>query len=123
MKHRYNHRVLGRTATERHRLLQGLSSSLLRHGSVTTTAARAKELRRFFEPLVTHARQELTLHRRRRLLQKLLTKHDLPRLLEIALAQKGRPGGYLRITRLPCIRHDAASMVRIDIVEGYTSTS
>lgn len=117
MKHRHKNRILGRTSEERRRLLQNLNSSLLEHRSVITTEARAKELRKYFEPLITEARGELTLHRRRRLLSKLPSKADLPRLLEVAKSQAGRPGGYVRITRLPVIRMDAASLVRVDIVE------
>lgn len=117
MKHRHKNRILGRTADERSKLLKNLNSSLLEHRSIITTAAKAKELRKFFEPLVTEARGELTLHRRRRLLKKLIRKEDLGRLLEIAKLHEGRPGGYLRLTKLPLTRMDAASLVRIDIIE------
>jgi large subunit ribosomal protein L17 len=117
MKHRHKNRILGRTTEERKRLLKNLQSSLLEHGSIVTTEARAKELRKFFEPLVTEARGELTLHRRRRLLRKLFRKSDLVRLLEVAESQKNRPGGYVRLTKLPVTRMDAAAQVRVDIVE------
>ncbi len=117
MKHKHSHRTLGRSADQRRKLLQGLSASLLEHRSVVTTAARAKELRRFFEPLVTEAKREVTLHRRRQLLRKLRRKGDLLLLLDMAKMHRDRPGGYLRITRLPTGRGDAAALVRVDMVE------
>src|SRR3990167_4142444 len=111
MKHLHSNRILGRTSSNRTALLKGLVSSLLRHGSITTTEAKGKELRRCFEPLVTQAKQELTLHRRRVLLQELLHAQDLPALLAVAKGNATRPGGYLRLTKLPSLRHDAAPMV------------
>lgn len=115
MKHKHRNRTLGRNSDGRRRLLRGLASSLLEHREITTTAASARELRRFFEPLVTEAKQELTLHRRRRLLQRLAHKRDLERLVELAHEHRERPGGYTRITRLPISRRDAAATVRISV--------
>jgi len=97
--------------------MQGLTGSLLEHGSIVTTEAKAKELRKHFEPLVTMAKQELTLATRRRLISSLMHKADLGALVEVAKKQAKRPGGYLRITKLPITRTDAAHMARIDIVE------
>jgi len=93
-----------------------LTSSLLEHKSLVTTEPKAKEFRRHFEPLVTHAKSELTLANRRYLLARLLHKKDLPLLLDVAKEHAKRPGGYLRITKLPITRADAARMARIDIV-------
>ena len=93
-----------------------MTSSLLTHGSIVTTEAKAKELRGFFEPLVTKAKKEITLARRRELLAELMHKTDLPALLEVAQRNATRPGGYLRLTKLPTKRMDDATMVRIDIL-------
>jgi len=80
-----------------------------------TQEAKAKELRRFFEPLVTYAKQGLTLHRRRQLLRK-LPKDSLAKLQEVAKANEERPGGYLRVTKLPSKRQDASKMAKVEIV-------
>jgi len=116
MKHRHSNRILGRVAAHRHQLLQNLSSSLLEHGSIVTEKAKGKELRMFLEPLITSAKKELTLHRRRHLIQQLIRPEDFDRLLKAAEANKTRPGGYLRLTAIPSNRSDAAKMVRVDIL-------
>lgn len=97
-----------------------MTSSLLEHGSIVTTRARALELRRHFEPLVTLAKSELTLHRRRQLLAQLRGKRDLERLLTVAQQFQQRPGGYLRVTKLLTSRHDQAEMAQIALVETKT---
>jgi large subunit ribosomal protein L17 len=116
MRHKKNNRILGRNSNQRLHLLQNLTSSLLEHGSLVTTEAKAKELRKHFEPLVTKAREELTLANRRRLMNSLMHKTDLQSLVDVAQKQGKRPGGYLRITKLPITREDAARMARVDIV-------
>ncbi len=117
MRHKKNNRILGRNSNQRLHLLQNLSSSLLAHGSIVTTEAKAKELRKHFEPLVTKAKQALTLANRRMLISSLMHKTDIKSLLEVAKKQAKRPGGYLRITKLPVTRADAAHMARVDIME------
>jgi large subunit ribosomal protein L17 len=116
MKHLHRNRILSRTSEDRKALLQNLTSSLLEHGAITTTEAKAKELRGFFEPLVTLAKRGETLHIRRQLLR-VLTKEDTKRIYAVAAAAKTRPGGYLRLTRLPITRGDAARMMHIEIID------
>ncbi|MFH1353782.1 MAG: bL17 family ribosomal protein [bacterium] len=115
MKHKRTGRTLGRNATTRKQLWRNLASSLLTHGSVVTTRAKAKDLRGFFEPLVSRARGDMTLAKRR-LLLKNIRKDDLPGLIKVAKAQEKRPGGYLRLTRLPRKRLDGSEMVKVDIL-------
>lgn len=117
MRHRHGHRILGRTAPHRNSLVRNLTSDLLKHGSLITTQARAQEVRRHIERLITRAKGELTLHRRRQLLAVLASQQDLDTLREIAAQHQSRPGGYTRLTKLPTKRHDAATMVRLDFVE------
>lgn len=117
MKHRHGNRILGRVATDRKQLLMNLCSSLLEHGSIVTSEAKAKELRKFIEPLITKAKREESLHVRRQLLSVLSRKADVGRLLSVARANAARPGGYLRLTHLPVTRGDAASQMRIDIID------
>lgn len=115
MKHKRTGRTLGRQAAVREQLFRNLTASLLTHGSVVTTQAKARELRGYFEPLVSQARGDMTLARRRRLLRK-IKKAELGELIKVAKAQAKRPGGYLRLTRLPKTRSDGATMTRIDIL-------
>lgn len=117
MKHRHSNRILSRSSKLRQQLLQNLSSSLLQHGSIVTTAAKAKELRRFLEPLVTKARPAaLTLHQRRLLQSQLMHKSDLVRLTNFAGRHQQRPGGYLRLTRVPSTRADAATLTKVELL-------
>lgn len=97
--------------------MQNLTSSILEHGSIVTTEAKAKELRGHLEPLITRAKQELTLANRRLLLKKLQHNQDLDRLVNVAKASSKRPGGYMRLTRLPSKRADAAPVMRVDIID------
>lgn len=117
MKHRHGNRILGRVAADRRQLLANLSSSLLEHGSIVTSEAKAKELRKFIEPLITKAKQETGLHVRRQLLSQLPRKADAKRLLAVAKANEKRPGGYVRLTRLPLTGGDAAAKMRVDIID------
>lgn len=106
---------MGRNASTRLQLWRNLTSSLLTHGSLVTTRAKARELRSFFEPLVSKARGEMTLAKRR-LLLKNVRKDDLAKLVKVAKAQGTRPGGYLRLTRLPAPRSDGSEMVKVDVL-------
>lgn len=116
MKHKHSNRILSRNFAQRKQLLQNLSSSLLKHRTIITTEPKAKELRKFIEPLITEAKQELTLHRRRHLLQQVLHPEDVTALVEVAATHAKRPGGYLRLTKLPQTRTDGAKEVRVDIL-------
>lgn len=118
MKHRHGNRILSRTADKRRHLLQNLSAALLKHQSIVTAEAKGKELKKWIEPLITEARKELTLTRRRQLLRQLLHKNDLPRLTSVAKATKSRLGGYLRLTKLPVTRSDGAREVRVEFVDA-----
>lgn len=121
MKKKHSNRILGRKAHHRKALLRDLSDALITHGSIVTTEAKGKELRKFFEPLVTAAKGEVTLTKRRRLLASLRSKEALSRLFDIAKQNEKRPGGYLRLTHLASNRADAAREVRVDFVEKITS--
>jgi large subunit ribosomal protein L17 len=116
MKHRTKGRILNRERSARLSLLRGLTSDLLKHGSIITTEPKAKELRRYFEPLVTKARAGLTRQSMRTLSKHLRAPEDMGRLTAVAALHAKRPGGYVRITKLPIKRQDDASMARIDII-------
>lgn len=119
MKHRHSFRKLNRHAAHRRAMLSNMANSLLRHYRVTTTLAKAKELRRVVERLVTKARQD-TLAARRQVLRVLRRPDNLKRLFSvIAPAFAGRPGGYTRIIRLGRRSLDNAEMARIEFVQEF----
>lgn len=117
MKHKKSQFILGRTADKRRALLRSLTSSLLQHGGITTTQAKARAVKRFCEPLITKAKGDITLARRRQLLSQLSHKNDLDLLLKAAKASQKRPGGYTRMIKLSTDRVDAAPMVRLELVD------
>ena len=116
MRHRKAGRQLRRTSEQRLALLRNLASSLIEHGAIETTEAKAKELRPFVEKLVTKAKQG-TLHARRlagRHVHKRETADKLFRELGPKFA--ARPGGYTRIMKIGARRGDGAEMARIEFV-------
>lgn len=117
MKHRIKKRTLSRKAPHRAALLKALTSSLVQHGSLITTEAKGRELISYAEPLLREGKQELTLHRRRRLLSKLARQEDLPALLEISEAAKERTSGWIRLTKMPRRQGDGAKLVRVEIID------
>lgn len=123
MKHRKKSRIIGRERSQRLSLWRGLTHDLLVHRSLVTTGARAKELRRYFEPLVTKAKQSLTLEARRQLGRAVRETSDVRLLEALAKNQGSRPGGYLRLTHLPARPADNARMVRVKIIEESQETS
>jgi large subunit ribosomal protein L17 len=116
MRHRKAGRQLRRTSEQRLALLRNLASSLIEHGAIETTEAKAKELQPFVEKLVTKAKQG-TLHARRlagRHVHKRETGDKLFRELGPKFA--ARPGGYTRILKTGARRGDGAEMARIEFV-------
>jgi len=116
MKHKRKKKTLGRDKAARTALYKNLCSSLINEGFVVTTETKGKQLKSVFEKLVTKARREMTLAKRRELLERLGDKRDLAELVEIAQAHKERPGGYTRITKMPDAVGNGARMVKIEII-------
>jgi len=118
MKHGLKGRDLNRPTDERKRLLRSLMGSLLRYERITTTEARAKELRRHVEKLITTARRG-DLHSRRLALATLPDPPAVAKLFDlVAPRYRERPGGYTRLTRLGLRKGDGAQLVQIEFVEG-----
>ena len=117
MRHRKAGRKLGRSASHRKALMRNLVTSLITHGRVTTTDAKAKEVRRFAERMVTLGKQG-TVASRRRARAFVRTDDALKRLFdEIAPLFRSRPGGSTRILKLGNRRGDDAPMSIIEFVE------
>lgn len=97
--------------------MRTMSSSLLEHGSLVTTEAKAKELRQFIEPLITAAKKEWTSSRRQHLARNFFTPVSVATLHTVADAARERRGGYLRLTKLPARFHDNVRRVKVDIID------
>ena len=118
MRHGYKGRALNRPTDERRALLRSLMGSLVRYERITTTEARAKELRRHIEKLITVARRG-DVHSRRLALATLPDPPAVSKLFDLVAPRfKERPGGYTRITRLGLRKGDGARLAQIEFVEG-----
>ena len=118
MRHRNAGRKFKRSPSHRRMLLRNLATSLLEHGRMETTLAKAKELQPFVEKLITLARGGWNLNNFRRTLA-VLTKKDVAFDLfhEIGPRYQNRPGGYTRIYKLARVRQgDAAPMAVIALL-------
>lgn len=117
MRHRKAGRRLGRNMSHRKATMQSLAVALFRHNAIETGVAKAKELRKFAEPLITLAKQD-TVHNRRRAFAALRDKAVVTKLFnEIGPAFVERPGGYTRIMRTRNRLGDNAELARIELVE------
>jgi large subunit ribosomal protein L17 len=118
MRHRNAGRKFKRSPSHRRMLLRNLATSLLEHGRMETTLAKAKEIQPYVEKLITLAREGWNLNNFRRVLA-VLTKKDVAFRLfkEIGPMYKNRPGGYTRIYKLAKVRQgDAAPMAVISLL-------
>jgi large subunit ribosomal protein L17 len=116
MRHRKAGRQLRRTSEQKLALMRNLASSLIEHGSIETTEAKAKELRPFVEKLITKARTG-TLHSRRLAGRHIQRRETADRLFqEIGPRFAARKGGYTRILKTGFRKGDGAEMARIELV-------
>jgi large subunit ribosomal protein L17 len=118
MRHRLTFRKLNRNSSQRRALLRGLATQLLSHGRIHTTLERAKELRRYVEPLITLAKVD-TYPNRIRAHSDLYGKDIVKSLFDtIAPKYKERPGGYTRIFKLGYRPGDNAKTAIIELVDS-----
>ncbi|MDO8482227.1 MAG: 50S ribosomal protein L17 [bacterium] len=116
MRHHDNIRKFGREMGQRNALLKSLALSLVAHKKITTTEAKAKELRPFVEKLVTRAKIK-TLASRRLLVSRLGVGAGVKELVDtLAPKYEKRAGGYTRIVKLPRRLSDGAAMAVIEFV-------
>jgi large subunit ribosomal protein L17 len=116
MRHRKKGRNLSRSPSHRRALLRNMATSLFRHERITTTTARAKELRPYAERLITLARRG-DLHARRLAARRIADREILGKLFDdIGPRYTERPGGYTRILKLGTRQGDAADMALIELV-------
>ena len=117
MPHQIAYKRLSRTDGHRKALLRNLATSLFKHEKIETTSAKAKEISRVAERLITTAMAG-DLASRRRLAEFITEPAVVKKLVEqIAPALKGRTGGYTRITKTRVRNGDAAELSLIEIVK------
>ncbi len=117
MRHRNANRKLSRSPSHRRAMLRNLVTSLLEHEEVRTTTAKAKEVRRLAERMITLGKRG-TLASRRRALETIRSKTVAQKLFDQLAPRYGtRPGGYTRIYKLGPRHGDNAEMSLIQLVD------
>lgn len=120
-RHGYKGRKFGRETDQRRALMKGLAESLIIHGSIETTLAKAKELIPYTEKLITKAKKG-DLHNRRIIISKLQTAESAHKLVdEIAPKLSGRASGHLRINKTSSRRGDNAQLAKVSFVDDLKS--
>jgi large subunit ribosomal protein L17 len=117
MRHGKSFNHLSRKSAHRKALLSNLASSLIIHKRIRTTTAKAKALRSFVEPIITHSKEDST-HSRRLAFSYLGNKTAVSELFrEVSTKVGDRPGGYTRILKLEGRPGDNADMCMIELVD------
>ncbi|TDQ14750.1 LSU ribosomal protein L17P [Algoriphagus boseongensis] len=117
MRHGKKINHLGRTSSHRKAMLSNMATSLILHKRISTTLAKAKELKKFVEPLVTRAKEDTT-HNRRIAFSYLKSKDAIKALFGEVIEKVGsRPGGYTRIIKTGFRLGDNAEMCIIELVD------
>jgi len=117
MRHHDANRKFGRDKNQRSALLKGLAASLVQHGRIVTTEAKAKEIRPYVEKLVTKAKNP-TLANRRLIVSGFYNNESIATKLidDIAPRYTERAGGYTRIIKLALRKSDASPMAVIEFL-------
>ena len=117
MRHKVGHRKLQRTSAHRAALLRNMAAALIKHEQITTTLAKARELRPYAEKLITLAKRG-GLSNRRLAHARLLDDAQLVKLFDVLAARyAGRDGGYTRIIKAGIRASDAAPIAIIELVD------
>ncbi|WP_353414715.1 50S ribosomal protein L17 [Arenicella sp. 4NH20-0111] len=117
MRHRKSGRQFNRNSSHRQAMFRNMMVSLLRHEQIKTTVPKAKELRRFVEPIITLGKDG-TLANKRNAFAKLRDRDIVAKLFdEIGERMKDRPGGYTRILKCGNRPGDNAPMAYIQLVD------
>ncbi len=121
MRHRVGHRKLQRTGSHRTAMFRNMAAALIKHEQITTTTAKAKELRPYVEKLITLAKKG-GLSNRRLAHARLMDDTQLVKLFDvIAPRYAGRDGGYCRIIKNGIRMSDAAQISIIEFVDRDVS--
>lgn len=117
MRHRNSGRKLNRTSSHRKAMFANMCNSLIEHELIKTTLPKAKELRRYIEPLITGCKED-SVTARRRAFDKLRDKSTVGKLFtQLGPRYKERPGGYVRVLKCGYRAGDNAPMAIIELVD------
>ena len=117
MRHRESGRKLNRNSSHRKAMFRNMAVSLIEHEIIRTTLPKAKELRRFAEPLITMAKID-NVAKRRLAFSRLRDRSIVTKLFnELGPRYKKRPGGYLRILKCGFRTGDKAAMAIVELVD------
>ncbi len=117
MRHRKSGRKLNRNSSHRKAMFRNMSASLFEHEMIQTTLAKAKELRRKAEPLITLAKED-SVANRRLAFARLRDRDVVTKLFnELGPRYKARPGGYLRVLKCGFRSGDNAPMAIVELVD------
>jgi large subunit ribosomal protein L17 len=117
MRHRLSGRQLNRTSSHRKAMFRNMVTSLVEHELIKTTLPKAKELRRFAEPLITLAKVD-SVANRRLAFARLNSKEAVGKLFsQLGPRYNTRPGGYIRILKCGFRSGDKAPMAYVELVD------
>ena len=117
MRHRRTGRHLNRSRAHFHAMFRNMSASLVQHELIRTTLPKAKELRRFVEPLITRAKVD-TVANRRLAFARLRDRASVTKLFtELGPRYRVRRGGYVRIMKCGYRAGDKAPMAYVELVD------
>ena len=117
MRHRKSGRKLNRNSAHRKALFKNLAIALIEQDIIKTTLPKAKELRRFIEPLITMGKED-TVANRRHVFSKLRSESAVAKLFtEVSVNASERKGGYTRIIKAGFRAGDKADMAFIELVD------
>ena len=117
MRHRYSGRKLNKTSSHKRAMFRNMTASLVEHELIKTTLPKAKELRRFAEPLITIAKND-SVANRRLVFDRLRNKETVGKLFtDLGPRYQERPGGYLRILKCGMRTGDNAPMAYVELVD------
>ncbi len=123
MRHGNSNRKLNRTSSHRAAMFRNMTTSLLRHEIIKTTLPKAKELRKFAEPLITLGKTA-TLANRRLAFDRLRDRDIVGKLFgELGPRYLARNGGYLRILKCGFRNGDNAPMALVELVDRPDTTA
>ena len=116
MRHRKAGRQLRRTSEQKLALMRNLASSLIEHGAIETTEAKAKEVRGLAERVITMGKRG-DLHSRRRALGVVYDKKVVEKVFDdLGPRYASRPGGYSRLVKLGPRQGDGARMAQLELI-------
>lgn len=123
MRHRKSGRKFNRTSAHRAAMFRNMVNSLVEHELIKTTLPKAKELRRYAEPLITLAKED-SVANRRLAFDRLRSKEAVGKLFnELGPRYQDRPGGYLRVLKAGFRAGDNAPMAYVELVDRVVDSA